>query len=225
MVQLIKNIFPDRCLRCGQPVEKVSLCAGCAAGVRAFPAATCSVCGRELSSGDICIACSVKKPPYDRVFSATVYDGTVKEMLQQFKYQRQTGYKRFLGELLYDSLPRDDISIDILTFVPLHWTRQIARGYNQAALLAREIARKEGVRVHYDVLRKVRRTPAQVGLELRQRAKNLNRAFEARDVEGKRVMVIDDVITSGSTALAVAAALKKAGADWVMVASVARVLS
>lgn len=149
----------------------------------------------------------------------------MREVILRFKYRRSTVFKRFLAELLYTALSREDVSPDILTFVPLHWTRMIRRGYNQSALIARELSGYMGMSVRYGILRKSRNTPSQVGLERKDRERNLRSAFSARGVEGKSVMVIDDVITTGQTAREVSRTLKRAGASRVIFVSIGRTVS
>jgi ComF family protein len=127
-----------------------------------------------------------------------------------------------LGDLLSVALPRDE-AFDLVTPVPLHWRRQWQRGFNQSELLAQALARRCGVRAER-TLRRVRSTASQAGLSNTGRRKNVTAAFESRrDLAGRRILLIDDVMTTGSTAAACALALKKAGARRVVLLTVARV--
>jgi len=157
--------------------------------------------------------------------SAVHFDGPVKDMIHAFKYADATFYKKFLTRVLYDTVKDEMEHCDLITFVPLHWSRMIARGYNQAALIARELSRLTRIPVCYGVLKKTRGTPTQVGLSRHQRKRNLSGAFHAQGVSGKAVLVVDDVITTGHTALEVSRTLKKAGADYVLFASVGRLVA
>jgi predicted amidophosphoribosyltransferase len=126
--------------------------------------------------------------------------------------------------ILADVLLKEEIDCDLITFVPLHWTRMISRGYNQAALIARELARLLKRGICFDVLKKDRRTLPQVGLGRMMRKKNIRGAFHASNVKGKAVLVVDDVVTTGHTAREVSKALKNSGASHVVFASVGRVI-
>jgi ComF family protein len=127
-----------------------------------------------------------------------------------------------LGGLLADALPRDR-QFDLVTAVPLHWRRQWQRGFNQSELLAKAMARARGIPA-MKVLRRGSATRAQAGLSNAQRRENVTGAFRARRrVNGMRILLIDDVMTTGATAGACARALKKAGAKSVSLAALARV--
>ena len=171
------------------------------------------------------MGCQADPPPYDRLMSAAHFDGPLKDMIHAFKYADATYYKKFLTRVLYETVQEELEHCDLITFVPLHWSRMISRGYNQAALMARELSRMSGLPVCHGVLRKTRGTPTQVGLSMHERKKNLSGAFHARGVAGKSVLVVDDVITTGQTAREVSRALKKAGAGHVVFASVGRIVA
>jgi ComF family protein len=172
----------------------------------------------------MCIRCQTQPPPFDALISAAVYDGLLKDIIHSFKYHNATYYKTFLAKILFDALSHKEIDCDLITFVPLHWTRMISRGYNQAALIARELARLLGLDLRYDILKKTRRTLPQVGLGRYRRKKNITGAFCASGVAGKAVLVVDDVVTTGQTAREVSRALKKAGASRVLFSSVGRMV-
>jgi len=169
--------------------------------------------------------CQLHPPPFDMMVSAAVFDGLLKDMIHSFKYRKATVYKKFLAYLLFEALEPLELDCDILTFVPLHWTKTITRGYNQAALLAREVSHHMGIAVRYDVLRKTRMTASQVGLGAVERGRNIRGAFSVQGVEGRCVVVVDDVITTGQTAREISGALRQAGASVVVFASVGRMVS
>jgi ComF family protein len=173
----------------------------------------------------ICLECRLNPPPYDKVFSVCRFEGLIQEVILKFKYRRLTIFKKFLAELIFSMLSQREISSDILTFVPLHWSRMIRRGYNQSALIARELSGYMGIGVRYGILHKTRNTPSQVGLKKKEREQNLKSSFSASGVEGKSVMVVDDVITTGQTAREVSKALKQAGASEVIFVSVGRTIT
>lgn len=228
MIQgIFSYIFPARCLLCGDHVlpSTLGVCSGCASRIRPVPRPACPVCGNTSGTEDVCMGCLTDPPPYDRLMSAALFDGPLKDMIHAFKYADATYYKRFLARLLYD-LVRDELAqCDMITFVPLHWSRMVARGYNQAALMAQGLSRMSRIPLRYGVLRKTRATPTQVGLSRSQRKRNLSDTFQARGVAGRAVLVVDDVVTTGHTALEVSRALKKAGARRVLFASAGRIVA
>ena len=224
---IFAHIFPARCLVCGDHAVSSTLgvCSRCCSRIRPVPRPVCTVCGKPSGIEDICIGCQTDPPPYDRLMSAALFEGPLKEMIHAFKYADATYYKKFLTRLLYDLVQEELARCDLITFVPLHWSRMMARGYNQAALMAADLSRLTRIPVGYGVLMKTRATPTQVGLSRHQRKMNLSGTFQAQGVSGKAVLVIDDVITTGHTALEVSRALKKAGADHVLFASVGRIVA
>jgi len=166
----------------------------------------------------------MRRPSFDRMVSAGVFEGLLKDIIHRFKYNNATVFKKPLAGLLFDLISEKNIYADLITFVPLHWTRMMSRGYNQAALIAHELSGYMGIDMRYNVLQKVRRTLSQVGLKRSERINNLRGVFISDKVKGKDVMVVDDVITTGRTAQEVSASLKRAGASKVIVASVGRII-
>jgi len=147
----------------------------------------------------------------------------LRDLIHLYKYGRIRTLARPLAELLRAALPRDE-HWDVVAAVPLHWLRKWRRGFNQSELLARQVARSTGVPL-VSALRRVRATPAQAGLSHTGRRRNVATAFRSRrpaSLEGRSILLIDDVLTTGSTAAACARALKKGGASRVLVLTVAR---
>jgi competence protein ComFC len=158
-------------------------------------------------------------------YSFGSYEGSLRDLIRLFKYSKIETLSKPLGRLLLEVLPRDQ-SFDLVTAMPMHWYRRWERGFNQADLLAKPVARKYGLKVA-PLLRRVRLGKRQAGLGATERHKNLKGAFQlARNarVEGKRILLIDDVLTTGTTLAAATAVLKDAGAKWVSVLTVARVM-
>ena len=175
-----------------------------------------------LDSTGRCMLCRSGRRGFDEVFCYGSYEGTLRKLIHLFKYGGMRRLARPLGDLLADALPRDR-QFDAVTAVPLHWRRRWQRGYNQAELLGQEIARRRAIPV-LRVLRRGAATRAQAGLSNAQRRENVAGAFAARRrVAGMRILLIDDVMTTGATAGACARALKKAGAKSVSVLALARV--
>ena len=223
---IFSHIFPARCLVCGDHARFFTLgvCSRCASCIRPVPRPVCPVCGNPSGTDGICSGCLTDPPPYDRLMSAALFEGPLKDMIHAFKYAGATYYKRYLARILYDLVHEELAHTDLITFVPLHWSRMIARGYNQAALMAQGLSCLSRIPVGHGVLRKTRATATQVGLSRDQRKKNLPGTFQARAVSGRAVLVVDDVITTGQTALEVSSALKQAGAYRVVFASAGRIV-
>ena len=164
----------------------------------------------------------------DAVVHAAAYAGTARELVRRFKYRADFAAGRLLARLVAErvaaALPG---GVDLLVPVPLHRRRLGARGFNQAALLARDAGRRLGVRVDVAALARVRDTRTLAGLHPRERAAELGGVFAVRRparVAGLRVLLCDDVLTTGTTAEGCCRALKDAGAAWAGVAVAARVL-
>jgi ComF family protein len=145
-------------------------------------------------------------------------------LVHLFKYRRVRSLQKPLGRMLSLALPREE-QLDLVVPVPMHWWRKWNRGFNQAELLARVVGRRTGIPVAR-ALKRRRSTLSQAGLTLAQRRENLTGVFRvpARNrMEGRRVLLVDDVFTTGATASACAAALKRAGARSVVLLTLARV--
>jgi ComF family protein len=148
----------------------------------------------------------------------------LRDLVHLFKYRRIRSLDKPLGRLLALALPRQE-PLDLIIPVPMHWWRKWNRGFNQAELLGRVVSRRTGLPFRNALARR-RGTLAQAGLTLAQRRDNLTGVFRVRDrrkIEGRRVLLVDDVFTTGATASACAAALKRAGARSVVLLTLARV--
>jgi ComF family protein len=176
-------------------------------------------------SDHLCEACLRQPPPFQWVRCLGLYEDGLAEAVQRFKYQGAIGLDRPLARLLADvlSLDRDTFRPHLLVAVPLHRRRLQARGYNQSLLLARELGRRWQVPAPARLLRRIRFTPSQQGLDAAARRRNLKGAFAlSRELDGERVLLIDDVLTTGATARECARTLLDGGAGQVAVAVLAR---
>ncbi|MGA2590535.1 MAG: ComF family protein [Bryobacteraceae bacterium] len=175
-----------------------------------------------LDSEGRCMLCRSGRRGFDEAFCYGAYEGTLRKLIPLFKDHGMRRLARPLSDLLAAALPRDR-QFDAVTPVPLHWRRRWQRGFNQSELLARAIARRRGIPL-IRALRRGAATQAQAGLSNAQRRENVAAAFRSRRrVAGLRILLIDDVMTTGATAGACARALKKAGAKSVSLAALARV--
>ncbi len=228
-------LVPPVCHGCGTIVaETGTLCPECWAGVRFLERPWCAVLGtpfaHDLGEGAVSPEAMAAAPDFDRARSAVVHDGVARQMVQALKYGDRTdlgpGMARWMAragaELLDDA--------DIIMAVPLHWRRLLSRRYNQSAELARALARLTGRRFVAGALSRVKATHQQVGLNATQRRDNVRGAFavakgKENEVRGKRILLVDDVYTTGATVSAAARALKRKGAVRVDVLTFARAMA
>ena len=168
-----------------------------------------------------CSLCRLGLTGFDSVYTFGSYEDTLRGLIHLFKYNQVRPLAAPLGALLARAIPREH-RFDVIVPMPLHWKKRWSRGYNQSELLAKEIARRWGLPVS-KMVRRIKATAPQAGLSNSKRRLNVRGAFVARkSVKGLRVLLIDDVLTTGATASACARVLKRAGASHVAVAAVAR---
>jgi len=203
----------QRCLAAAEPIQAEHFCAACR---------TAFLNPRPLDESGRCYLCRHQVNRFDAAYAFGSYDAELRELIRIFKYQRVETLARPLGRLLSRALPREE-AFDAIVPVPLHWRRKWARGFDQAEALSRELSRHTGLPVIRG-LRRSRATAAQSARSQSIRRKNVAGAFTARvsDLGGKKLLLIDDVFTTGATASACAAALKGAGARSITVLTVAR---
>ena len=171
-----------------------------------------------------CRLCRAGARGFDGAYCFGSYEGVLRELIHLFKYGRMKPLSKTLAALLATALPRDR-QFDLVVPRPLYWRRQWQRGFNQSELLARATARGCGIRMK-NAVRRTRATATQAGLSNARRRENLKGAFQVKRpgmVEGRRILLIDDVMTTGATASACALALKRAGAKSVALLALARV--
>jgi len=225
-------LLPPACLLCGEKlplgVLATDFCPTCRAGFPQPVPARCPVCAvayRTLTNSfHHCEACLRQPPPFARVHAVGPYAGTLQEAVQRFKYRGQLPLERPLGILLAETLLAGSERLPELVIpVPLHKNRLRDRGYNQALQLARQVGRRLRVPVAPDLLRRVRATASQQGLDAVARKSNLRGAFAVTaPLTGRHLLLVDDVLTTGATARECASVLRKAGAVSVEVAILGR---
>lgn len=235
--RMVDAVLPPLCLSCGAVVaEPGSLCPACWARMGFLAPPWCHACGRPFDvdpggdGGDmLCGPCLAKPPPWGRARAVLRYDDASKPLILRFKHaDRLDGAPAFArwmvragAELLGDA--------DLLVPVPLHRWRLLARRYNQAAVLALAVGRLAGVAVAPDALLRVRRTDSQGHLDRDQRRRNVAGAFAVSPrrqgpLAGRRVVLVDDVLTTGATVGECARVLLRAGAAHVDVLTLGRVV-
>ena len=232
--RMLDIVLPPRCLKCGATVDAVgALCADCWPAVAFLAPPQCAACGLpfefDLGPDALCGACAGERPVFARARAAFRYDDGSKDLILRFKHADRTdsapAFARWMARagaaLLADA--------DLIVPVPLHWLRLFMRRYNQAALLASALGGLSGKPAVNDLLLRRRRTPSQGGLGALGRQRNVAGAFAVDPrrrplLQDKRVLLVDDVLTTGATVSACTSALLRAGAGAVDVLTLARVV-
>lgn len=227
-------LFPPACPGCRRHVaEPGTLCGACWPKLRFLERPWCPVMGapfaHDFGENFLSAEAIANPPPFARARSAVVYSGVARQMVQGLKYSDRTDLARWMAGWMARAGADLLADADVIVPVPLHWMRFLRRRFNQSAELARAIAKRSGGTFAPLALKRVKATRQQVGLALSERQDNVRAAFKVsaeREIEvaGRRVLLIDDVYTTGSTVSAAAKALNKAGASAVDVLTFARVL-
>ena len=227
-------LFPGRCLHCrlapdDLPARHVGttareLCDGCQDDLVPL-VSHCNLCAEPLADAGICGNCLSRTPDFSRIRAPFLYTAPLSDWINGFKHHGDLRTGRLLGQLLSEHIARQPAleAPDFLLPMPLHWQRRFSRGFNQAQELARVVGDDLGLQLAPGLVRRSRHTPHQQNLSRRARRQNLHKAFTVRgDCRGLRIAVIDDVVTTASTARAIATTLLSAGARSVEIWAVAR---
>ncbi|HSQ69813.1 MAG TPA: ComF family protein [Steroidobacteraceae bacterium] len=224
-------LFAPRCLLCGLPGQRpcLDLCPACESGLQPLPQPACRHCALPLGPARtslVCETCERASPPFERCIASFRYSFPVDAMVQDLKYRGRLPLARVLGELLARSVQAQHLrgGLDGLLPVPLHPLRHADRGFNQSAEIARWCARRLGLPLELSAARRIRPTAPQALLSRTDRRGNLRQAFSVDPrVKGRRLAIVDDVVTSGSTVRELSSVLLAAGAA-VVVCCVARTI-
>jgi ComF family protein len=221
--------LPQSCALCAGPAADALVCAGCASDLPRLPPA-CSVCALPAGGAEVCARCLADPPPFAATAAAFAYRFPIDRLLQRLKYAGQVAYADWLGARLADAVAqalrqRADAAVpDCAVALPLAPSRQRERGFNQAREIAARCARELQLPLAQPLERPVAGVP-QAGLPLARRAGNVRGAFACRTpLDGARVALVDDVMTTGATLAEAAATLRRAGAARVECWVVARTL-
>ncbi len=222
---LVDLLFPRCCVACG--AEGAFLCAGCRTGLEPLDPPWCPRCGRPAADGRPCDACRGRGSSLAGIRSGFAYRGPIRQAVIQFKYRGVRAMSAELAALLHQRLQAHPVPFTAIVPVPLFRDRLRERGYNQAALLARDLARLTGVPSLPNAITRTRSTPPQVRQPSRsRRLENLAGAFRGDQpmAAGQELLLVDDVCTTGATLESCARALRDAGARSVWGLTLAREL-
>ena len=233
LVPIVDLMFPPRCPLCGEGLSaQLGLCSRCWNDLVIPGEPCCSFCQRPFAdtvpNGAICAPCLAEPPRHDGLAAATIYNDASRRLVLAFKHGHRIALAPLLARLMTSKI--GDLDADWLVIpVPLHRWRLWRRGFNQSGLLAREIAKAKGANLLVNALVRRKATPTLGGLGRKARARALSGAiavntWQAARLRGANVLLVDDVLTSGATSSACVSALKRAGAEKVLIACFARVL-
>lgn len=225
--ELGEIFFPPTCLACAEVLRAASFfCEDCVENLERLPPAHCALCAEPGAfPGGRCPRCAVRPPPFARAFAPFAHDGPIARAIHQFKYEDHPELAPGLARLLLSEITGLFSEALVVCAIPLHEARFRERKYDHALLFARAIARLSR-RALVQALTRWRATRRQVGLSESGRELNVAGAFRSSpEIQGKRVLLIDDVLTTGATARAAAGALLGAGAMSVEVLTLARAFS
>ncbi len=229
---LLDFLFPPLCHVCRsfiRDADEIHICRICRDRLPLAMSPHCTVCGIPFdgAGGDhVCGSCLLHPPHYDYARAALLHEGVARDMIHAFKYQYKTHLRRPLALLLLEGVAGFVVGqkLDVIIPVPLHRSRLRSRGFNQAVLLGQLLSTRLSLPMLAKGLLRIRQTEPQIKLSGEERKNNVKGAFaveNASSIRGRRVLLLDDVMTTGSTVNECAKELKKAGAAKVVVVTVA----
>jgi ComF family protein len=227
-------IFPPLCITCGAVLKEhtpLPFCPPCTAGIHAVHSPLCPRCGIPFPAADgedhLCGECLTTERPYAVARAVGLYEETLLTAIHLFKYRGRIGIGEVLGKIMADFAGGQwDMTVfSLIIPVPLHRKRLRERGFNQSVILAREIAKRFSLPLDFMTLRRELFTAPQVGLGREERLANVRKAFvvgKPEKIAGRRILLVDDVTTTGSTLTECASVLMKAKAEAVAILTLAR---
>ena len=232
-IDILKHaIFKQKCLLCASPQSnKHGLCNPCLNELPWHPASSCQQCGLS-SSGQLCGSCISSPPDFDATHAVFLYQYPIDKMMQRYKYGNMLNISHTFGQLLAEKSPLGSLntsSVDLIIPMPMHPTRLKERGFNQALEIAKILTKNCKAKLDYKSVERQTLTPPQASLPLKERVKNIKGAFKVNaeiidKLAGKRIAIVDDVMTTGASLNELAKTLKKAGASHVECWVIARTL-
>jgi ComF family protein len=234
---LSQNLLPSKCLLCASTLPNGLLCLGCQLDLPHLSHKNlCQQCGLQIESlSNFCGHCLHQPPAFESSIIPFAYDYPLNGLIHQFKYRRHLTCGKLLGQMLAEHLKHcaqdDDAwrAPDLLIPAPMHWLKRWQRGFNQAEFLAQHVARELHIPLASGIVKRTHKTPAQKELTRAERQQNLRKAFAISEknrahIKGKRIAIIDDVVTTTATVRELSQLLIKAGAKEVQVWALARTM-
>lgn len=224
---LLELVYPERCIVCREVIEFRSnkwLCPECKDKFEPISGKTCKICGVPLHANDICMTCRERKNYFKRAFCVYEYENEVRTAIHHIKFHDCPQNLKYFADAAAEFLRENGFEgADYIVYVPMYPSDKRKRGYNQSEIFAKELE-KRGMAKTINALKKVRKTQHQHDLTGEQRVKNLKKAFEVIDrekIKGRKLLLVDDIFTTGTTANECSKALMKAGAESVEVLCIA----
>lgn len=228
--KVLEMIFPSNiyCISCGSIIDNsrdYALCDSCMESFHWVGEKTCSKCGKILQDNyrhALCHDCRTFERQFDKGFTCVQYGLLERGLLMDYKYRGKSYIGRKLGDIMYDRMSIEDVEADLIVPVPMFSRNQNKRGYNQAEVMAKRFASRRGMVCASELLERTKETVPMKGLGSLERYENLKNAFAVSGknqytITGKRILLIDDIFTTGSTLDACSSVLKEAGAAEVYV--------
>jgi ComF family protein len=226
--KLTNAVFQQNCLLCASPqANNHALCMACLNDLPWHPETSCPQCGLA-SNGDICGSCISAPPDFDATSAVFLYRFPIDAMMQRYKYGNMLSLYETFGQLLKEKSQLDSLNnnhVDLIVPMPMHPTRLKERGFNQALEIAKVLTKNHPAKLDFKSVIRQKLTPPQASLPLKKRVKNIKGAFKVNDdLTGKRIAIVDDVMTTGASLNELAITLKKASAAHVECWVIARTL-
>ena len=219
----VDGLLAQDCLLCGQTSGSEILCHACRDDLPRLPPECCPSCALPTPAGETCGRCLSRPPHYDRTLALFNYGFPADKLIQAFKYAHRLALAPYFGRLLAEHA--HNAGADLIVPLPLHPQRLRQRGFNQALELARPVAKALRLPIDTGICQRIRHTPTQAALPWRERESNIRGAFHCNgDLSGKRILLVDDVMTTGASLNECAQTLKRHGATDVTLLVVARAL-
>ncbi|MBQ1310567.1 MAG: ComF family protein [Blautia sp.] len=219
LIRAVNLLYPHRCPLCRQvlPDQHRLVCAACEKKLRQVRASRCMLCSRPVEpEEEYCQECRNHPRAFEKGQGIFLYDDMWKKSIEEYKFRGAREYSEFYARcmVLYGQEMISAFRPDFLCGVPMYWKKQRQRGFNQSVLLAEKISQQTSIPVNKKAVVKIRPTKAQKTLGRRERRRNLEEAFRVTErLHGERILLVDDIFTTGSTVDALASALRKNGAS------------
>lgn len=231
LAKLINIVYPPTCLHCQKPVSTLdTLCYNCYTKISHADTNTCQICGdKKYGLYDLCKHCITHKPYFKKILYLYDYGKIVKKLVFNLKYNDKPEIAYFLAKNLYEVHKNQIVSADLITSIPLHYIKLVTRKYNQSALIATSIAKLASINTDFTILKRIKHNKAQAKISSRiMRINNIKDCFAINEkkqnvIKGKKIILIDDVVTTAATVNECAKILVNSGAKEVIVLAITRV--